>query len=147
MRYPFSSGKKRLVGGGWHCQEPTMALVCAATLSSTLPLLKSVPFTSQSSRTTFGSSFLFNSRENGSVVPHAKKKISFVDQILDYIEGRITFCMQSKSHVFVFSVLFLVLMILCPFFRRSQIKEMVWCTWSPSKRWHCCNRWWRWLSG
>ncbi|XP_057455112.1 uncharacterized protein At2g37660, chloroplastic [Lotus japonicus] len=66
-------------------------LVCAAKPSSTLLLQNFAPFTSQSSRTVFGSPFQFT-RENGSVVPllvvcHAKKKISFVDQILDYIEG------------------------------------------------------------
>ncbi|KAJ1420371.1 hypothetical protein SESBI_14508 [Sesbania bispinosa] len=64
-----------------------MVLMSSAKFSSTLLLQKSVPFTSQSSRTAFGSPFLFN-RENGSlVVCHAKKKISFMDQILDYIEG------------------------------------------------------------
>lgn len=65
-----------------------MVLVCA---SSTLSLTKLVPFTSS---TPFGSSFLFNNRNtNVSVavpflfVCHAKKKIGFFDQILDYIEG------------------------------------------------------------
>ncbi|KAK7255691.1 hypothetical protein RIF29_29110 [Crotalaria pallida] len=86
----LSSGKKRLD----KVQLPTMALVCAATLSSlsTLLLQKSLPLaSSRSSRTAFGSSFLFN-RGNAYVVPldvvcHAKKKLSFMDQILDYIEG------------------------------------------------------------
>ncbi|XP_061360234.1 uncharacterized protein LOC133304242 [Gastrolobium bilobum] len=68
-----------------------MVLVCAVTLSSTLLIQNSVPLTSQSSSRAFGSPLLFN-RDNGSVVPilvvcHAKKKLSFVDQILDYIEG------------------------------------------------------------
>ncbi|KAH1085225.1 hypothetical protein AAZX31_07G034300 [Glycine max] len=68
-----------------------MVLAYAATLSSTLSFQKSVPLNSQRSGTSFGSSFLF-SRENGSVVPslvvcHAKKKLSFMEQILDYIEG------------------------------------------------------------
>ncbi|XP_029127827.1 uncharacterized protein At2g37660, chloroplastic isoform X2 [Cajanus cajan] len=68
-----------------------MVLACSATLSSTLLFQKSVPLTSQISGTAFGSSFLFR-RENGSVVPllvvcHAKKKLGFMDQILDYIEG------------------------------------------------------------
>ncbi|XP_027336511.1 uncharacterized protein LOC113850252 [Abrus precatorius] len=68
-----------------------MVLACAVALSSTLLVQKSVPLISQSSGTSFGSSLLF-SRENDSVVPllvvcHAKKKLNFVDQILDYIEG------------------------------------------------------------
>ncbi|KAK7349279.1 hypothetical protein VNO77_06525 [Canavalia gladiata] len=83
----LSSGKKRLEEG----DTANMVLACASMLSSTLFVQKSVPLTSPSSRTAFGSPFLF-SRENGSVVPlvavcHAKKKISFMDQILDYIEG------------------------------------------------------------
>ncbi|XP_058745420.1 uncharacterized protein LOC131618176 [Vicia villosa] len=63
-----------------------MVLVCA---SSTLSLTNFVPLTSQIPTTPFGSSFLFNNRvANVSVfVCHAKKKISFVDRILDYIEG------------------------------------------------------------
>jgi hypothetical protein len=71
-----------------------MVLVCASSLSSTLSLTKFVPFTSQIPTTPFGSSFLFNNRYNNVpvVVPllfvcHAKKKIGFFDQILDYIEG------------------------------------------------------------
>lgn len=77
---------------GWSVVTlPTMVLAYAATLSSTLSFQKSVPLNSQRSGTSFGSSFLF-SRENGSVVPslvvcHAKKKLSFMEQILDYIEG------------------------------------------------------------
>ncbi|KAK7294401.1 hypothetical protein RJT34_17290 [Clitoria ternatea] len=77
---------------GWRrVTLPTMALACAATLSSTLFLHNSVTLTCQSSGTTLGSSFL-SGRENSSVVPlllvcHAKKKLSFMDQILDYIEG------------------------------------------------------------
>ncbi|KAG4937867.1 hypothetical protein JHK84_044114 [Glycine max] len=68
-----------------------MVLAYAAMLSSTLPFQKSVPLTSQRSGTAFGSSFQFN-RENGTVVTplvvcHAKKKLSFMEQILDYIEG------------------------------------------------------------
>lgn len=31
--------------------------------------------------------------------------------------------------------------------RGSQIKEVVWCTWHPWKRWYCHRRWWGWLSG
>ncbi|KEH18444.1 uncharacterized protein At5g02240 isoform X1 [Medicago truncatula] len=63
-----------------------MVLVCS---SSTLSLTKLVPFTST---TPFGSSFLSNRDTNVSVavpllVCHAKKKIGFFDQILDYIEG------------------------------------------------------------
>jgi hypothetical protein len=71
-----------------------MVLVCASSLSSTLSLTKFVPFTSQiPTTTTFGSSFLFNNKDNVPVVVplvfvcHAKKKIGFFDQILDYIEG------------------------------------------------------------
>ncbi|GAU28776.1 hypothetical protein TSUD_357620 [Trifolium subterraneum] len=71
-----------------------MVLVCASSLSSTLSLTKFVPFTSQIPTTTFGSSFIFNNRDNNVpvVVPllfvcHAKKKIGFFDQILDYIEA------------------------------------------------------------
>lgn len=111
-----SSGKKRLE----EVQLPTMVLVCAATLSSsTLLLQNSVPLASPSSRSAFCSSFLFN-RENGYVVPlivvcHAKKKLSFVDQILDYIEGGYfldipqflfvliikfpSFCFPSSAHI------------------------------------------------
>lgn len=70
-----------------------MVLACAATLSSTLSFQNSVyvPLASQRSATAFESSFLF-SRKNDSVVPslvvcHAKKKLSFMEQILDYIEG------------------------------------------------------------
>lgn len=68
---------------------PTMVLACAATLSSTPLFQNSVPLASQRSGTSFGSSF---SRDNDSVVPplvvcHAKKKLSFMEQILDYIEG------------------------------------------------------------
>ncbi|XP_019425453.1 PREDICTED: uncharacterized protein LOC109334252 [Lupinus angustifolius] len=62
-----------------------MVLMCAAKLSPLL-LQNCVPLVSQSSRTAFSSSFLFN-RENVNVVCNAKKKLSFVDQILDYIEG------------------------------------------------------------
>jgi len=66
-----------------------MVLVCA---SSTLSLTKFVPFISQTSTTSVGSSFLSNRDTNVSVavpllVCHAKKKIGFFDRILDYIEG------------------------------------------------------------
>lgn len=66
-----------------------MVLACAAALSSTLLFQNFVPLASQRSGTSFGSSF---SRDNDSVVPplvvcHAKKKLSFMEQILDYIEG------------------------------------------------------------
>ncbi|TKY64296.1 hypothetical protein E2542_SST14189 [Spatholobus suberectus] len=77
---------------GWRSATlPTMVLECSATLSSTLSFQNSVPLISQRSGTAFGSSFLF-SKENSSAVPlhvvcHAKKKLSFMDQILDYIEG------------------------------------------------------------
>ncbi|QCE02420.1 hypothetical protein DEO72_LG8g432 [Vigna unguiculata] len=68
-----------------------MVLAYAATLSSTLSFQNSIPFSSQRSGTPYGSSFP-SSRDNGSVVPPlvvclAKKKLSFMDQILDYIEG------------------------------------------------------------
>lgn len=84
-----------------------MVLAYAAMLSSTLPFQKSVPLTSQRSGTAFGSSFQFN-RENGTVVTplvvcHAKKKLSFMEQILDYIEGGY---FLSIAHLYV---LFLIL--------------------------------------
>jgi len=76
---------------GWSVTLPTMVLAYAATLSSTLSFQNSIPFSSQRSGTPYGSSFP-SSRDNGSVVPPlvvclAKKKLSFMDQILDYIEG------------------------------------------------------------
>ncbi|XP_017407047.2 uncharacterized protein LOC108320199 isoform X1 [Vigna angularis] len=76
---------------GWSVTLPTMVLAYAATLSSTLSFQNSVPFSSQRSGTPFGSSFP-SSRDYGSVVPpfvvcHAKKKLSLMEQILDYIEG------------------------------------------------------------
>ncbi|KAL2336687.1 hypothetical protein Fmac_011133 [Flemingia macrophylla] len=76
---------------GWRVKPPTMVLTCSATVSSTPLFQKFVPLTYQISGTAVGSSSLF-SRENGSVVPllvvcHAKKKLNFMDQILDYIEG------------------------------------------------------------
>ncbi|KAK7389649.1 hypothetical protein VNO78_24867 [Psophocarpus tetragonolobus] len=75
---------------GWSVTLPTMVLAYAATLSSTLSFQKCVLFTSSLSGTAFGSSFSF-SREDGLVFPplvcQAKKKLSFMEQILDYIEG------------------------------------------------------------
>ncbi|CAL0308696.1 unnamed protein product [Lupinus luteus] len=66
-----------------------MVLVCAAKLSP-LSLQNYVSLASQTSTTAFASSFLFNT-QNLHLLPlvlcHAKKKLSFVDQILDYIEG------------------------------------------------------------
>lgn len=99
-----SSGKKQ---NGW--RRPTMVLVCS---SSTLSLTKLVPFTST---TPFGSSFLSNRDTNVSVavpllVCHAKKKIGFFDQILDYIEGTTWlilfstnyYCSYNKVSIFMF---------------------------------------------
>ncbi|KAJ7963239.1 NAD(P)-binding Rossmann-fold superfamily protein [Quillaja saponaria] len=56
-------------------------------LSSTLLLQSSLLFPSKSSRRVFYSTFRFN-MENGALLRcSAKKKLSFMDQILDYIEG------------------------------------------------------------
>nr|XP_027192251.1 uncharacterized protein LOC101495284 isoform X2 [Cicer arietinum] len=68
-----------------------MVLLCAPKLSSTISLQKFVPFTSHHISTTpFTPSFLLY-RHRVSLLPllvcHAKKKIGFFDQILDYIEG------------------------------------------------------------
>ncbi|KAI4329097.1 hypothetical protein L6164_021398 [Bauhinia variegata] len=61
-----------------------------ATLSSTLLLQTSLPFPSQVSKNVFDSPFIFN-RDKITVFPNvvcsAKRKLSLVDQILDYIEG------------------------------------------------------------
>ncbi|MED6106624.1 hypothetical protein PIB30_006251 [Stylosanthes scabra] len=68
-----------------------MALLCAPKLSSILLLQTHqhhLLFHSQTSTTSFSSSFLFNRDYSSSLVCHAKKKnLTFFDQILDYIEG------------------------------------------------------------
>ncbi|KAL1339363.1 hypothetical protein AAHE18_U031300 [Arachis hypogaea] len=66
-----------------------MALVCSSTLSSILSLqTHHLLLDSQTSTTPFRSSFLFINTDNSfSLVCHAKKKLTFFDQILDYIEG------------------------------------------------------------
>ncbi|RYQ88797.1 hypothetical protein Ahy_B09g095784 isoform B [Arachis hypogaea] len=66
-----------------------MALVCSSTLSSILSLQSHhLLLDSQTSTTPFRSSFLFINTDNSfSLVCHAKKKLTFFDQILDYIEG------------------------------------------------------------
>ena len=98
---------------GW--RRPTMVLVCA---SSTLSLTKFVPFTSHTSTTPFGSSFLSNRDTNVSVavplfVCHAKKKIGFFDQILDYIEGTWSILFSTYSFFFFIIVLIIKFQFLC----------------------------------
>ncbi|XP_028752197.1 uncharacterized protein LOC114711930 isoform X2 [Neltuma alba] len=62
-------------------------MASASSLSSTLLLQNSINFPPQNSRRPFDSSFLFSSEKGSITLCSAKKKISFVDQILDYIEG------------------------------------------------------------
>lgn len=84
-----------------------------ATISSTLLLHKSVHLPSQSSRRVFVSSFLFN-REKVSIVPlvvcYAKKKLSFMDEILDYIEGKysqgiLNFSFKTIFHFYTYPLI------------------------------------------
>ncbi|XP_054781234.1 uncharacterized protein LOC129288605 isoform X1 [Prosopis cineraria] len=62
-------------------------MASASSLSSTLLLQNSLNFPPQTSRRPLDSSFLFSSEKDYVIVCSAKKKVSFVDQILDYIEG------------------------------------------------------------
>lgn len=88
VSFIHSSGNKT-VGG----EQRLATMAGTATLSSTILLQSSLLSHSRSSRRAFDSSFAFNTKRS-SVVPlvcSAKKKINFVDQILDYIEGMHTF--------------------------------------------------------
>ncbi|KAF7843582.1 uncharacterized protein G2W53_000487 [Senna tora] len=71
------------VGGG-----VVGVMASASSLSSTLLLQNSLNFPSHNQRKPFdSSSFLFSAEKGPLFVCSAKKKVSFVDQILDYIEG------------------------------------------------------------
>lgn len=114
-----------------------------------------VSFPSQNNipcKPTTPSSFTLTFQKRVLVRCSAKKKISFVDQILDYIEGT-TPCNAywhlrcTSVNVFWGTILvsYLCWFCLCWDCRRPQVEEMVWGTWPSPKRWNSWGRGrWRW---